>query len=310
MTTEPINGPVYPVIPAFHDDESLDLDSVRSYLKYLSRNGASAFMVTVGTSRFSLLSPQECKALNQASVEVLKDEDQNNTVIVADRHRGDTETAIDFCQHASSIGADSIILYYPDRFYSHEETVDYFSTISDHTDISLILHGNPIRFAGSEKEEKMYDYALCRRLSKIDDVMGIKEESGDEEIRYKLLSNLSDELSFIVAGGSMRMYLASVLFGAQAFLTGVGSYAPQLSETFYEHCQNNEYDKALKIVQKYEEPYFDVAKPMGWHKAMRTTLDLLDLMPSNERHPLHTATEDQQNRLREVISATGLNKEL
>ena len=298
-----IRGPVYPIIPAFHENGVLDLDSVKDYVKYLNSFDVCALMVTAGTSRFNLLTDGEIKSLNEAVVEANQDK---ALTILANPMTGSTDRAIEYALHAQEVGGDCMLLYYPERYYDDESIFNYFKDVADNSDIGLMLHGIPMRNAYTGVSPKSnYSLKLCERLCSLDNFVGMKEESGSEAHRDKLASNLADRMVFVVAGASMRMYLSSMHFGVQAYLVGVGSFKPEIEEEFYRYVKAGEFGKSFQIVKKYEEPFFDVAFPMGWHVAMREGLRQLELTPGIERPPLKQANNKEVDAINQIFKSFG-----
>jgi len=297
---ERLRGPVYPILPAFNEDGSFDLTSVEGYVRYLNEHDVAALMVTAGTSRFNLLTDAEVLELNQA---VAKANAGKTLVIAANPMQGTTHDAVRFAKQFEDMGADAILAYFPERYYNDDQVFSYFEAIARNTNIGVMIHANPMRAASGGNAQ--FSVELCNRLVQLDNFVGMKEEHGNEDHRYKLAVHLSDRMNFVVAGRAMRMFMGCFLFGIQAYLVGVGSFKPQIEESFYANLQNGEYDLALKSVHEIEEPFFDTAMPMGWHIAMKATLNLLGLMPITERPPLYPASESQLATLRSVITDLG-----
>ncbi len=301
---EKIKGPVYPICPAFTKSFSIDYAKVAEYVEFLNSKDVRTIMITAGTSRFNLLSEDEIKQLNKVVVQANKGK---AITIAANPMFGSTAKAIEFAQHAEEIGADCILIYYPERFYKNEYVFSYFENIARNSSIPILLHGIPMRNALSiGNPRKPFTLDLCAILSKVRNVIGLKEESANDQLRYQLAVHLKDKLSLIVSGGSMWMFMSCVLFGVQAYLVGVGSFAPEIEENFYKQILARNYDQAVDLITKYEEPFFDVAKPMGWHVAMKTAMSLLGLMPSFERSPLQSATDEELDRIKNVLIDMGL----
>lgn len=298
-----LKGPVYPILPAFNKDFSINYQTVASYVKFLNSHQVRTLMVTAGTSRFNLLTDAEIRKLNQVVVETNKNQ---ATTVVANSMIGSTQRAIEFARQAEKIGADAILLYYPERYYNDERVFDYFQAVAARTKVGVLIHALPMRsaYAGISPTAQ-FSLKLCQRLAQIDNIIGMKEESGQEDHRYKLAVHLKDKLALIVSGGSMRRFLSCVLFGVDAYLVGIGSFVPKIEEDFYEAVSRSDYQTALKIVVKYEEAFFEVAFPMGWHIAMKGAMNLLGLMPVAERPPLQPADPQERQQLRRVMIKLG-----
>ena len=298
MTTlkDQIKGPVYPILPAFRADEAFDAGATARYVEYLVLNEAGVLMVTAGTSRFNLLTDAEVRQLNQAVIDASGDA----LVIAANPMQGATSEAIRFAQEAGEWGADALLVYYPERYYGDDAVCAYFEAISQNSDIPLMIHANPMRHASGGNA--YFSVELCRRLAEAGHIIGMKEEHGDATHRYKLGTHLGDEMVFIVAGGGMRTFVQCFLFGIQSYLVSMGSFVPKLEDEFYGALMSGDYDTALKVVRKFEEPFFDLTVPMGWHIALKGTLSLMDLMPIYERAPMRPISDEQLGQLRKLIA--------
>lgn len=294
-----IIGPAYPIPPAFSSDETLDYSSTRRYVSYLNSYSARTLVVTAGTSRFNLLTREEIIGLNRAVIEA---NDGKATVIAANPMTGSTKDAIQFAQEAHAMGADVLLVYYPERYYGDDRVYDYFRAILEASPIAIMIHANPMRHASGG--QAFFSVNLCRRLAEYDNFIGMKEEHLDPTHRYKLAVHLSERMAFIVAGGGMRTFMSCYLFGIQATLTSIGSFRPDIEEAFYQKLMTNQFSDALAIVRQ-EEQLFDVAVPIGWHIAFKTILDIMGLMPPYERRPLQPPTSDERIRLQVLLQEFG-----
>lgn len=299
-----IKGPVYPIPPAFTSDGDMDAGAVARYVRTLYAGGARLFMVTAGTSRLNLLSLAETMELNQVVAQAARSAGKDCLVMAATPAYGSQDQAVEIADRAMVDSCDAVLLYYPDRYYCDDAVLAFFAGISRATTASLMIHGAPIKNAVGGGSSP-YSMALCRRLAELDSLVGMKEEFGCEAIRYKIAAHLGQRMPLIVAGASMRKYLGSALYGVPSWLVGVGSFKPEIEERFYRLMQADRLDEARRIVIDIEEPFFDVAMNMGWHLAMRKTLDLLGLMPGHERSPMPVADAAQTDQLREIIRRLG-----
>ena len=122
-----LEGPVFSVVLPFKETgEEIDFKALERYLDYAYASGARKFYVMAYNSRFSELSWDEIKRVNEHVVKFLKNIDQNNIVIVADPLHCSTATSIDFCKHAEKIGADIISLIFREKFYTNEQIYKHY----------------------------------------------------------------------------------------------------------------------------------------------------------------------------------------
>jgi 4-hydroxy-tetrahydrodipicolinate synthase len=301
----PIKGPVYPVVTPFTNDGSVDRNGLKNYIEYLVSNGAKNILVTVGTSRFNLLSKDEMKDVNKVVSTTTQDKDVCTIVSGPGPHTGSTQENIDFATHANSVGADAIMLLYPERWYGMDPIIKFFRDIGQSTDMPILAHTFPMRDGFGSGKEQYFDVELLDELLKIDNFVGIKEESKNREISDAICAEYSDKMSVIIGGGGMSRYLTDSELGATAYLTGIGSFLPEVAENFYELVNQDKKQQAKTIIEEYEEPYFDTAVSMGWHRALKETLYQLDIIEPFERNPLQRVNEKNVDKLTDILDGCG-----
>lgn len=297
---EKLSGPVYPVLTAFDQKGEVDYDAIGSYVRFLVRNGAPTILVTVGTSRFNLLTPDEMKRVNRKVVEAV---DGDALAIAAGPLQASRDENIRFAEHATVVGADALIVKYPERYYGDQPIFDFFEDVQKSSEIPVLIHEMPMRngFGGPQVN---YSLDLLSELAELPNVAGLKEECMDGEYAYRILRTVTDRTG-VIGAGSMRRFLRDHHAGATCFLVGIGSFLPGLAVRFHEHVMADAVDEAHEIVRKHEDAYFDVAVNMGWHRALKETLYQLDLMPPYERAPMNRLDQEQRDRMAEIISILG-----
>lgn len=302
---EQIRGPVFPIVTPFDEHGDVDHEELREYVDYLVAGGAENLLVTVGTSRFNLLTAPEMRAVNE-TVATTAPEDVFTIVSGPGPSAGSTRENVSFASHTESIGADALILAYPERWYGEEPITEFFRDVSRSTDVPLLVHAVPLRDGFGGVEDRVYfDADGLEQILAIEGVIGVKEESGQRELYEEILARFNDDAAIIGAGGAMDRYLGDSKLGATTYLVGIGSVLPALACEFYDAVHSGERDRAREITRENEEPYFDAAVTMGWHRALKETLHQLDLMSPYERDPLNRVPEDDRQELGQIIDSCG-----
>lgn len=290
-----VKGPVFPIPIPFNEHGAIDYQGLGRYVEFLLGHGAATIMVTVGTSRFDVLTIDEMKKVNQVVAETAQGK---ATVIVTTPPKGPTSQAIDFAQHAQSVGADAILAVYPDRYYGDSSVIQFYKDVALSCKIGVMIHlkAIPAGRAGLGPQVQ-FSPKLVEHLAAIENLVGIKEESLDPALSYQYSRHLSDKILIIGGAGGMRDYLTKYNWGQQAYLVGIGNFVPRLEDRFYKALFQGELDVARKIVFEYEEPFFDVALGAGWHLALKEALAFFDLMKPWERPPLSRISQEEQNKI-------------
>jgi 4-hydroxy-tetrahydrodipicolinate synthase len=302
---ELIQGPVFPVVTPFKENGDVDYEGLERYLKFLVKNGAESILVTVGTSRFNLLTREEMKRVNEVVSTTTEGEDVCSIVSGPGPTTGSTEENIEFARHAESVDADAIILSYPERWYGKGPVVEFFGAVDAETEIPLIVHAVPMRdgFGGVDDQE-YFTVSVLEDILDLPAVIGVKEESGKRELYESILVAFEHEWAIIGAGGAMDRYLTDSKLGATTYLVGIGSFLPDLALQFFDAVQRDKHTRAREIASN-EEEYFEIAVEMGWHRALKETLHQMDLMKPYERDPLNRVPENDRARIARIIDSYG-----
>lgn len=292
-----IQGPVIPLPTPFKQDESVDHESLHSYVSFLVKNGIPNIMTTVGTSRYNLLNAEEIMEVNET---VVKAAAGKAKTIVANPPFGRQADAVKFAEHSKSIGADFYLAYYPERYYGDEYLIDFFSAISEAADIGILIHEMPMR-NGLGGGSVQYPISTLHKLLEIPKVAGLKEEALDMAYSGNVVRELADKAIIIGAGGGMSRYLRDYWSGAKAYLGGIGNWSPQTEIEFFEAMQTKNYHKAYGIVNEVEIPLFQKLVPFGWHPSLKGILSIKGHMQSYERKPMKSTTDDERKRIETIL---------
>src|ERR1051325_7950094 len=132
-----------------------------------------------------------------------------------------------------------------------------------------------------------YSISLLERLMELKNIVGVKEEALDAEYSNKVVAALKDKAVIIGAGGGMsRYFLRDHDLGSKAFLGGLGNFSPRLELDFFEAMMKGDSEKAGRIVNEIELPYFNKVVPIGWDPALKIALNLKGLIKEFERPPM------------------------
>ena len=288
-----MSKPVYAIPPSFKYDQ-IDSNSTARYLRYLESKNATRVLTTAGTSQFNLLSLDEVFQLNKCLVDNFTQEKILGLPALSLKH---LQIEIERLNTLKSTNTKLLILF-PERYYSDDQVLEFFDVVCALSLYPVYLHGNPLRKGMGGTYE--YTNSLLKKLSKIDNFEGVKEEYSSLDLSIKNIQNLN--LDIIVAGGSMRRFWTLSPFGATSFLTGVGNFNPTHSEEFYNAFNSGKHSKCIDIIQNIETPLFNTFMKVGWHASMRVALKNEGYI-FEDRKPFITLPSEQ---IKQVIIA--LNK--
>lgn len=200
-------------------DEKGDVDYAQAdKLALALLDSGSDGLVVVGTTGESptLLRTEEMRLFAGIKAAV-----GDRGAIIAGTGSNSTAEAVETTRQAEEIGVDACLLVVP--YYNkptQEGLYQHFKTIAESTSLRCILYNVPSRTVTNMAAETVI------RLSQIDNIVGVKEASGNMEQITRIISgvregfnvwsgNDSDTLPMLALGGYGIISVASQLVGAQ-----------------------------------------------------------------------------------------------
>ena len=278
---------VIAIPPSYDEEENLETNSTKKYLKHLQSEGASCVMSTAGTSHFNVLDIGEIHSFNKTLVDEF-DGDKIIGIPALSQKR-----AKDFIQEAENyLDTNSRLMgLYPERFYDENTLIEYFSSLREETKLPIYIHAKTIRNGNGGNWN--YNSSVINFLFQKNIICGIKEEHPNLNSSYDFVSGIEKGMDIIVAGGSMRRYEFLRSAGATSFLSGVGNIYPRIEQSYLDGKIDYALDKEKKM--------FKVFMKYGWHKSLRIALKNLDWTCYYNRQPWANVSLAEEKEIIEVI---------
>lgn len=285
--------PVFPIVPSYNKDESLNLKDIENYVKFLNKNGVYNIMTTAGTSQFNFLSLDEIVEMNRVVFETNK-EKQTNILGLPALGLRELEKAI---KKMEDFKEANLLLLYPDRFYDNSTIVSYFNQARmmwNKDKNNTYLHGMPIRKGTGGTY--VWNASMIENLFLKSNLAGMKEESPTFNESYNLVENFKTlktrkDFELCVAGGDIRRFLLTEPVGATSFLVGAGSFAPKFDLNAYEQIKQG---KIKENYLKVHNELYGVFTKIGWHKALRFAMSEKGFIQSYNRTPWPKLTKEEK----------------
>ena len=175
------------IVTPFKNGE-VDFDAFKKLIEFQIENNADALVVCGTTGESSTMSLEERKKTIKFAVEV----SNKRIPIIAGTGGNCTKSVIEFTKWAESIGVDSALIVTP---YYNKTTqaglIAHYSEIAKNTTLPIILYSVPSRTGVNILP------STCLELSKIENIVAIKEASGN-------LSQIAEIAS--LCGNNLHIY--------------------------------------------------------------------------------------------------------
>ena len=179
----------------------VNFDEFRKLIEYQIKEGVDAIIVCGTTGESSAMSMQEKKETIKFAIDVAN----KRIPIIAGTGSNCTKNAIEMSKYAESVGADAVLLVTP---YYNKTTqkglVAHYKAISSEIKIPIILYSVPSR-TGVNILPK-----TCLELSKLDNIVAIKEASGNISQVAEIANLCKDNLAIYSGNDDQILPVLSV----------------------------------------------------------------------------------------------------
>ncbi len=214
MTT--ISGSIVALVTPFHEDGSVDYDSLRKLIDWHIAEGTNVIGVVGTTGESPTVSVDEHCEIIRVAVEQAK----GRVPIMAGAGANSTREAIELSEFAKKVGADCTLQVVP---YYNKPTQDgiyaHFKAIAEAVDIPVVLYNVPGRTVADMTPE------TALRLAQIPGIIGIKEATGNIDRAAWLVRQAPK--GFSVFSGDDPTAFALMLLGGHGNISVTANVAPR-----------------------------------------------------------------------------------
>ncbi|MFR6021984.1 MAG: 4-hydroxy-tetrahydrodipicolinate synthase [Clostridia bacterium] len=223
-------------VPTPFDENGVNISEFRKFLQFQIDNNVDALIVCGTTGESSTMTRDEKIIAINCALEVANEK----TPVIVGTGSNNTKEAIEMSKIAERLGVDGILVVTP---YYNKTTqrglIAHYKSIAESVSLPIILYNVPSR-TGVNIEPK-----TCFELSKVDNIVAIKEASGNIS-QVAQISNLCGDNLYIYSGNDDQIIPICSLGGI-----GVISVLANIKPTFvhdmvYDFLDGN-IDKARKM---------------------------------------------------------------
>lgn len=163
-------------VPTPFTNDSLNLKEFKKFLQFQIDNDIDALIVCGTTGESATMTKEEKIDAIKCAVEIAhKNETSTRKIpVIAGTGSNNTKEAIEMSKVAESLGVDGVLVVTP--YYNkttQEGLIAHYKVIAESINIPIILYNVPSRTGMNIEPE------TCLELSKIDNIVAIKEASGN-----------------------------------------------------------------------------------------------------------------------------------
>ncbi len=282
------------LVTPFRRDLSLDEPAMRKLVRRQIDAGID-FLVPCGTTGES---PTLSEREHLRVVEITLEETSGRVPVLAGAGGYNTAEAITLAKELQSMRVDGILSvtpYYnkptPEGLYRH------FQAIASASSLPLIVYNVPRRTGTN------VDPATLKRLAEIDNIVGVKEASGDLGQIASILGHLPE--TFTVLSGDDSLALPTIALGGKGLISVVSNEIPAEMTELVRLCLQDDFDQARRLQRRFlplMEVNFIESSPIPVKAAMAA----MGLIEPVWRLPLCAPRPENEEKIRGVLECLGL----
>lgn len=275
-------------------EKGIDYPKFKELIEFQIKNGTDAIVVCGTTGESSTMTDKERKDIIRFTVDTV----QKRIPVIAGTGTNNTDYSIELSKFAQNVGVDCLLLVTP--YYNkctQKGLIEHFSKIASNVNIPCILYNVPSRTGVNILPETVFE------LSKIDNIVGIKEASGNISQVAEILSKVNN--NFYVYSGNDDQNIPILSLGGKGTISVLANILPKQTRDMIHLYLSGNTDKARDIQIRYLElikQLFIEVNPIPIKEAM----NMIGLNVGKCRLPLTEMEEKNIINLKKEIQKVGL----
>lgn len=282
------------MVTPFRKDQSVDEDTLRRLVRRQIESGIN-FLVPCGTTGES---PTLTSSEHRRVVEITLEEAKGKVPVVAGAGGNNTAHVIHLAKEMESMGADGILSVTP--YYNkptQEGLYQHYKAIASAIRLPIVVYSVQGR-TGINVEP-----ATLKRLAEIDNIVAVKEASGNISQISRVLNSVPDR--FTVLSGDDAITLPLMALGGRGIISVASNEIPAEMAKLAQLCLAGDFAAARQIHRRYlalMEINFVESNPIPVKAAMA----LMGLIEPVWRLPLVPPSVANRDKIETVLRSLSL----
>lgn len=284
-------GIIPPIITPFTSEGKFNEPVFRQIINYLIEEGVHGIFPLGTTGEFYAFTNEEAKHILKVAVE----EAAGRVVVYAGANHITTRGAIELVKIAEEVGVDAVSVLTPMFIsQSQQEIYEYYVKIAASTKLPIIIYNN------TPKTNVTVEPATIARLAQIDNIVGVKDSTGDFTNTEEYLRLTRDNDNFSVLLGRDTLIYAGLCYGASGAIASCANIAPRIAADIYDKYMAGDLKGALEA--QFKLAPLRIASNMGTFPAViKESLLMRGFEVGKCLEPISELNPDQKEKLRKVL---------
>ena len=280
------------IVTPFRGQE-IDFDAFGSIIDYQIENKTDAIIVCGTTGEASTMPDAE----HMDAIRFTVERAAGRVPVIAGTGSNDTRHCVELSTDAKKVGADGLLLVTP---YYNKTTqrglIAHFKAVTDAVDLPIILYNIPGRTG------MQIDIATLKELSKIDNIVAVKEASGNISYAAEVAAECPD---LDIYSGNDDMIVPVMSLGGKGVISVLANILPKETHELCDAYLTGNTTKACEMQLHYLKlikALFMEVNPIP----VKTAMNLMGMNAGNLRLPLSEMEGANLEKLKSTMSQYGL----
>ncbi|WP_318507148.1 4-hydroxy-tetrahydrodipicolinate synthase [Bacillus sp. T3] len=232
------NGVIPALVTPLDKSGNLMEDALRRVIDYTISGGVHGLFILGSSGEIYGLTNEQKRRV----VEITVEHTAGRVPVYCGASEITTRDCIQTAKMVEEVGGVSALSVLTPYFMTPTQTElkDHFTAIAKSTNLPIILYGNEGR------TQVKIDVNTCAELSKVDNIIGIKDSSGDLTKLAEYL-RVTDRETFSVLAGRDTLIYAGLCHGGTGAIASTANIAPKLCADIYNTFVAGDYKKSLEL---------------------------------------------------------------
>ena len=270
-------------------------EKIRELVRLQIENGTDGIVPCGTTGESPALSEEEKNRV----IEIVIEEAKGKALVIAGTGTNNTEKSVKATQQAKEMGADAALVITP---YYNKPTqaglIRHFEAVAE-VNLPIMIYNVPGRTSVNMLP------STVEKLSRLDQIVAIKEASGDLNQVSEILTTCKDNIK--VFSGDDSLFAPILAIGGVGVVSVVANLVPQYLKSLYEAFKSNE----IVRMQQLHHQLFELCQAMFYETnpgPVKTAMNLMGMDVGELRPPLAPMSETNKEKLIESLKVYGLLK--
>ena len=286
-------GSAVALVTPFTKDNKVDFDKLGELVEYQIANGTDAIVSCGTTGEANTMTDEE----QLATIKYVVEKVNKRVPVIAGSGSNDTMHSVNLSQEAEKLGVDALLIITP--YYNKANKAGlkrHFETIANSVKLPIILYNVPGRTCVNISP------SLIVELAKIDNIVAVKEASGDLGQVAEIASLVPDD--FAIYSGNDDTILPLLSLGGQGVISVLGNVCPQETHDLVAKFFEGDIEGSRKLqlgMDALIAALFIEVNPVP----VKTAMNILGFNVGDLRLPLAEMEETNLNVLKQELTNFG-----